>query len=78
MQDLFCKEIEIISLLLKSLVNEYDFDNENYDDLPIASQRKLSKTEQDKLMWKTVCDIYKDMKAGEYFNKAFEMLESRP
>ncbi|CAG8649563.1 4628_t:CDS:2 [Funneliformis caledonium] len=74
MWDLIDKGIEIISLLPESPVNEYDFDN---DDLPIAPRGKLTETEEEKLMWKAICENYKDTEAGKYFNKAFEMMESK-
>jgi hypothetical protein len=76
--NLICKGIEIISLLPESPVNEYDFDHENYDDLPSAPKGKLSEVERDKLMWETIREVYKDTEAGEYFNKASEMMEKGP
>jgi hypothetical protein len=64
--DLICKGIEAISLLPESPVDEYDFDNENIDDLPDVPKGKLSEIEQDNLMWKSFCEAYKGTKAGEY------------
>ncbi|CAG8482335.1 10857_t:CDS:2 [Funneliformis mosseae] len=75
--DLFNKGIEAISLLPDSQI-EYDSENENYDDLSDASQEVLSESEQDKLIFETFRKVYKDTKAGEYFEKAFEMLERGP
>ena len=77
MLNLLDKGFEIISLLPESPVSEYDFDNENYDDLPIAPREKLTEIETDKLMLETVRELYKDTEAGKYFNKAFEMMEGR-
>jgi hypothetical protein len=37
-QDLLNRGFEIVLLLSESPVDEYDFDNENFDDLPDAPQ----------------------------------------
>ncbi|RIA83691.1 hypothetical protein C1645_833408 [Glomus cerebriforme] len=73
--DLICKGIEVTSLLPESPDNEYDFDNENYDDLPDGIKGKLSEVERDDLIWDTLCEAYKDTEAGEYFRKASELME---
>ncbi|RIA82579.1 hypothetical protein C1645_835149 [Glomus cerebriforme] len=76
--DLLDKGFKIISLLPESPVSEYDFENENYDDLPDAPRgSKLTEIELDKLMLKTVGEFYKDTEAGKYFSKAFEIMEGR-
>src|SRR6266498_4704763 len=58
---LLCKRIEII---IESPVDKYGFDDENYNNLPVAPWGKLSETKWDNLMWETVCKIYKDTEAS--------------
>ncbi|CAG8696962.1 12206_t:CDS:2 [Funneliformis caledonium] len=43
--------------------------------LPDAPQEVLSEAKQENLIFETLREVYKDTKAGEYFEKAFEMLE---
>jgi hypothetical protein len=79
-QELLYKAMEAISLFLRSQI-EYDSDdenNENYDDLPDVPQEEMTEAQQDQLMWKTFCEAYKGIEAGEYFSKAYEMLERGP
>lgn len=76
--DLLNKGFEIISLLPESPVSEYDFDNENFDDFPIAPRgEKLTELESDKLMLEGIGKLYKDTEAGKYFSRAFEIMEGR-
>ncbi|GET03940.1 hypothetical protein GLOIN_2v1480509 [Rhizophagus clarus] len=47
----------------------------NYDNLPDAPQEELTEDQQDRLMLKTFCRTYKGTEAGEYFSKAYEIVE---
>jgi hypothetical protein len=67
-RDLMCKGIKILSLFPESSINKYNLNSEYFDDLPIAQKE----TEQDKLMWDSFCEAYKDTEAGKYFNKALK------
>ncbi|CAG8589099.1 5593_t:CDS:2 [Funneliformis mosseae] len=60
---------------LEDFMNRRHRHNENYDDLPDAPQEVLSEAEQENLIFETLREVYKDIKAGEYFEKAFEKLE---
>ncbi|CAG8726636.1 17599_t:CDS:2, partial [Funneliformis caledonium] len=77
-QELLYKAMEAMSLssLKYEKYEEYeDYDLENYDDLPDAPQEELTEDQQDRLMLKTFCRTYEGTKAGEYFSKAFEIME---
>jgi hypothetical protein len=66
-----------ISSLPGSPVDEYDLDNKNYDDLPVAPQETFSSdVERDDFMWKSLCREYEGTEAGKYFNKVSEMMKN--
>ncbi|GES99250.1 hypothetical protein GLOIN_2v1653861 [Rhizophagus clarus] len=58
--------------------NICSFLNSEYYDLPAVPKGELSEAEQDKLMWDSFRETYKDTEAGKYFNKAHEMMERGP
>ena len=77
-QELLYKAMEAMSLspLKYEKYEEYEnYDLENYDDLPDAPQEELTEAQQDQLMWESFCEAFKGTEAGEYFSKAFKMLE---
>ncbi|GET03946.1 sal-like protein 3 [Rhizophagus clarus] len=78
-QEYLYKAMEAMSLLSPKYEEneEYDeeYDLENYDNLPDAPQEELTEDQQDRLMLKTFCRTYKGTEAGEYFSKAYEIVE---
>lgn len=77
-QELLYKAMEAMSISPLKYEKYEDYENydlDNYDDLPDAPQEELTEDQEDRLMLKTFCRTYEGTKAGEYFSKAFEIME---
>ncbi|CAG8676718.1 5693_t:CDS:1, partial [Funneliformis mosseae] len=72
--DLFNKGMDAIPSLPENQV-VYDLKNKNYD-ITRCTTRVFSEVKQENLIFEILREVYKITKAGEYFEKAFEILES--
>ncbi|GBB94866.1 hypothetical protein RclHR1_02430007 [Rhizophagus clarus] len=54
--------------------DDYVYDSDNYDDVPEVPKGHLTEKEEDKLLWETICDVYKGTEAVTMMRKAREML----
>ncbi|CAB4476329.1 hypothetical protein RhiirA5_373317 [Rhizophagus irregularis] len=75
---LYFEAAEAISVLMEKRFEEidddYDYDSDNYDNVPEAPKGHLTEKEEDKLFWETICDVYKGTEAVTMMRKAREML----
>ncbi|PKC67386.1 hypothetical protein RhiirA1_393771 [Rhizophagus irregularis] len=75
---LYFEAAEAISTLMEERKDEidddYDYDSDNYDNVPEVPKGHLTEEEEDKLFWETICDVCKGTEAVTMMRKARKML----
>ncbi|PKY24698.1 hypothetical protein RhiirB3_439356 [Rhizophagus irregularis] len=75
---LYFEAAEAISILMEErkeeIDDDYDYDSDNYDNVPEVPKGHLTEEEEDKLFWETICDVCKGTEAVTMMRKARKML----